>query len=225
VTYLASGEFWDDVWQDTAKLIGDHVEAGRRHLLTEDTLRFAAVGALEKAGMAPEQMKIEWPMPELGHGKLDLLVTFDGGARAAIEFKFPRDARGPISPDTMTLGELLGDFHRVARLPVDQRWVVELLGQRLGKYLDRLVQRHPISWPNTSGGQFLVSGTAVAGLPPTARKALSLWQPHHDIAASCVVAIDVPGQLKLLAFTVDPLPANAKAEPRSDAGAVWRHLP
>jgi len=54
-------------------------------------------------------LAVEVPVTQLGHGKLDLAAEFDDG-RAVFEFKFPRGSRGPISPDTMTLGEMLKDF-------------------------------------------------------------------------------------------------------------------
>lgn len=151
VVRRGDSEFWASVWLATAELISERVTAERAHLLTGDTLRFATIRSLETSGVAAQQMRIEWPMRELGRGKLDLFVELDGGESAAIEFKYPRDARGPISPDTTTLGEMLSDFHRVARLPVHHRWVVQLVGDRLRGYLTRVAERHPITWPSDTG--------------------------------------------------------------------------
>lgn len=56
-----------------------------------------------------------------------------------IELKYPRDSRSGISPDTMTLGELLRDFLRVAAVPADQPWVVQILNPRLQRFLHEIV--------------------------------------------------------------------------------------
>jgi hypothetical protein len=219
VVQQGDGEFWRDIWAAVADAISGHVNAGRAHLLTEDTLRFATIRSLEAAGVPAARMKIEWPMRELGRGKLDLLVHFDNGDRAAVEFKYPRDARGPISPDTMTLGEMLSDFHRVARLPVRHRWVVQLVGHRLRSYLTRVANRHPIMWPAGADAPLTLTGAAIAGLPGTARNSLREWAPEHDVVADCTAAIGLPGQLTLFAFHVALLP-GVEPEVAADAGTA-----
>lgn len=219
-------DFWRDIWTATARSISEHVHAGRGHLLTEETLRFATIRALEGAGVDAGQMWIEWPSPELGRGKLDLLAELDDGRRVAVEFKYPRDARGPISPDTMTLGELLSDFHRVARLPVHHAWVVELVGDRLRGYLTRVADRHPIVWPAAADSTLTLNGAAIAGLPRTARKPLEDWAADVDVSARCTDLIPLPGDLSLFAFEVAALPgvaplaAAAPAEAQAPAPAV-----
>ena len=71
------------------EVMAQHYGAGWRHLLTEDTLRFAAVVLLQEHGVPADQLGIETPVPGLGRGKLDLTV----GADTVIEFKFPRDPK------------------------------------------------------------------------------------------------------------------------------------
>jgi hypothetical protein len=41
-------------------------------------------------------------------------LTVDGSGGTVIELKYPRASRTGISPDTMTLGELIRDFLLVA---------------------------------------------------------------------------------------------------------------
>lgn len=55
----------------------------------------------------------------------------------------------------MTLGEMLSDFQRIARLPVRHRWAVQLVGDRLRGYLVRLADRHPIVWRADTGLRWL----------------------------------------------------------------------
>jgi hypothetical protein len=67
---------------------------------------------LESLGVSPDRLAIEVLTPVLAGGKLDL--TVDGSGGTVIELKYPRASRTGISPDTMTLGELIRDFLLVA---------------------------------------------------------------------------------------------------------------
>lgn len=93
----------EDLWAVVSRRLTEHLEAGRGHLLTEDVMHFATVLELEERGIVAARMRPEYPVPAVG-GKVDLVI--DDPPTAAIEFKFPRDSRSGISPDTMTLGEL-----------------------------------------------------------------------------------------------------------------------
>ncbi len=201
----ATGVPWDAVWSGTARRLRAHVEAGRLHLLTEDAVRLCTALALEDAGVAPMQMTVEVPDPAIAGGKLDLVVTTDATSRAVIELKFPRDARGPISPDTMTLGELLRDFHRVARVAAQDRWVVQVINSRLMRYLERVAERHPLVWVSETGRRFVISGDAVSSLPKTALDALGPWRRDVTVEADCRFAESVSDGLRLVAYEVTPL--------------------
>jgi hypothetical protein len=75
-------------------------------------VRWCTVLALESLGVSPDRLAIEVLTPVLAGGKLDL--TVDGSGGTVIELKYPRASRTGISPDTMTLGELIRDFLLVA---------------------------------------------------------------------------------------------------------------
>ena len=96
------------VWATAAANLRAHVAAGRQRLLTEDTVRMSTILGLEQSGIVPARMAVEVVAEELNGGKLDLVV--DGSNLVVVEIKFPRDSRTGISPDTMTLGEMLRDF-------------------------------------------------------------------------------------------------------------------
>jgi hypothetical protein len=81
--------------------------------LTEDTLRFETVLALAESGVPASRLAVEVRAPQLAGGKLDLVVDPPGGT--IIEFKYPRDSRSGISPDTMNLRRI------AARLPARRR--------------------------------------------------------------------------------------------------------
>jgi hypothetical protein len=103
---------WKQVWVDVAHRLSEHRAAGRGLLLTEDSVRWCTVLALESLGVSPDRPAIEVLTPVLAGGKLDL--TVDGSGGTVIELKYPRASRTGISPDTMTLGELIRDFLLVA---------------------------------------------------------------------------------------------------------------
>src|SRR5689334_20680509 len=77
------------VWTDVASQLAAHRAAGRRHLLTEDTVRMCTVLSLEGIGVAPEDLRIEVFDPVLHGGKVDLVVTSTKG-RTIVELKYPR---------------------------------------------------------------------------------------------------------------------------------------
>lgn len=152
------------LWTSVAEALGQHLDSGRGHLLTEDVMRFATVLELERLGVTPECMRPEFQAPDVG-GKIDLVI--DSPPTVAIEFKFPRDSRTGISPDTMTLGELLKDFYRLAYLPIGERWIVQMVNDRLRRFLDR---RPELTWVWDEGGGLVLPAELLTRLPLTARR-------------------------------------------------------
>lgn len=191
---------WAQVWSDVADRVRLHREAGRGHLLTEDAVRLETILVLSAHGASPEQMVNEYLAPELGGGKIDLVLQPPRGT--LIEFKYPRDSRTGFSPDTMTLGELLRDFVRVASVPAEQRWVVQVLGTRLTRYLQGVRARHDLRWATTPGAEFSVSSSTLAALPATARQALGTWPTGTAITGRCAAAERIDDGLTLYAYAV-----------------------
>jgi hypothetical protein len=191
-------DYWPAVWHDVARQLRVHRLAGRGHLLTEDTVRLAAVIALESVGIAPKDIRVEVFDPALRGGKLDLVVQGPEG-RTVIELKFPRGSQSGISPDTMTLGELLRDFLRVALVPAEDRWVAIVLGPELRRYL---VRRGPELRVDTPGGELLLERVSLESLPKTARDAIGPLAWLLPVRATCVVAAPVDVDLTLFAYRV-----------------------
>lgn len=191
---------WTQVWSDVANRVRLHRDAGRGHLLTEDAVRLETIMVLCELGAAPEQMVNEYLAPELVGGKIDLALDPPRGT--LIEFKYPRDSRTGFSPDTMTLGELLRDFVRVASVPAEQRWVVQVLGTRLTRYLQGVQARHGLHWATTPGTEFYVSPQTLLGLPATARQSLGTWPTGTGITGRCAAAERIDDGLTLYAYAV-----------------------
>lgn len=173
-----------------------HLAADRRHLLTEDVLRWATIDALIEAGVAPDDLQVEVIIPT-SRGKLDLVVGWNKEA-IAVEFKFPRDSRTGISPDTMTLGELLKDVYRLASVPsYGERWAVMFLNDRLRRYLER---RTDCQWTFEVGEELAFSPEGFALLPQTASRGLGEWA-GASAAAVCRVSEAFSGH-RLVAYEV-----------------------
>ncbi|WP_369252419.1 hypothetical protein [Geodermatophilus amargosae] len=204
---------WLGVWAAVAARVAAHRAAGRGHLLTEDSVRLETVLVLERFGVAPERLAVEVLAPELAGGKLDLVVDPPGGA--VVELKYPRDSHTGISPDTMTFGELLRDFLRVAVVPAGDRWVVQLLNERLARYVAGACLRHGLGWANAAGGTVTLPAPALAALPVTAGRAIGAAAVPGTVTATCAVLEPIGDGLSLYAFRVDRLPA---AEPATGPG-------
>jgi hypothetical protein len=200
---------WPALWAAVAGRLRAHRAAGRTHLLTEDTLRLETVLALQEAGVDPGRLTAEYLAPQLSGGKIDLAL--DAPTGVLIEFKYPRGSRTGISPDTMTLGELVRDFVRLAALPAEERWVVQLIGPRLARYLDHVRHRHPVEWVTTVGQDFVLTHTSLAALPATAAKAIGPIVIGTAIRARCTAAEAVDDGLTLYAYVVQSAGSERQA--------------
>jgi hypothetical protein len=192
---------WHDVWRAVAERVRAHRQAGRGHLLTEDVVRMETVLALEAADVLPGRLAVEYRAPELSGGKLDLVLDPPSGC--VVELKYPRDSRTGFSPDTMTLGELVRDFLRVAAVPADDRWVVQVLNSRLQRYLSGLQHRHGLAWPLRQDGTFALEPAVLARLPATAVNAIGLAALQAVVRGRAEVVEQIDGELSLYAYRVD----------------------
>jgi hypothetical protein len=208
-----------EIWLDVAARLRAHREAGRGHLLTEDVVRLETVLSLQHHGVSPDRLVAEYHAPDLAGGKIDLVV--DPPAGCVIEFKYPRGSRTGVSPDTMTLGEMLRDVLRVATVPAEQRWVVQVVETRLARYLADVQRRYPIRWTVTPGEDLVLTPEALQALPPTASQAIgAAGRSGGVVTARCVVAEQVDQRLHLYAYSVGALPFTpALASPKPSAAA------
>jgi hypothetical protein len=166
-------------------------------------MRFATVLELEERGIAAARMRPEYPVPAVG-GKVDLVI--DDPPTAAIEFKFPRDSRSGISPDTMTLGELLKDFYRLAYLEIPDGWVVQMLNDRMRRFLTRRPELH---WVWEKGEEFVFPQDLIDRLPLTAQRVFSTchWLADRAILIDCAGSFSSHGWT-LAAYRVQGFPPS-----------------
>lgn len=200
---------WPVVWKKVAQKLAEHRAAGRSHLLTEDAVRMCTVLALEEVGVRPGDLAIEVLDPALHGGKLDLVIAGDCG-RTVIELKYPRGSKSGISPDTMTFGELLRDFLRVAVVHAADRWVVAVLEPGLRRYLAR---RSAPTWAGRHGEELILERAVLEGLPKTARDAIGTLAWPLPVRATCAFAAPIDVHLALFAYHVASPAADSVAAP------------
>lgn len=206
---------WSRVWETTAAGLKRHADAGRGHLLTEDTLRLCLIESLDQHGVAAGRLAAEVITQVLPGAKLDLAV--DGPNGTVIELKYPRDSRTGISPDTMTLGELVRDFCRVGLLTARERWVGQVINTRLADYLVRVGAKYQLGWVFEPGETMLLNRAALAALPRTALTAIGERPWRLPIQATCVVRASVTETLTLFAYRVEAPGADTLPQPLVEA--------
>lgn len=206
---------WPGVWRAVAARLREQRQHGLGHLLTEGTLRHDLVQVLVGSGVDPRRLAVEWPANVLQGGKVDLVLDPPSGA--AVELKYPRGSRTPISPDTMTLGEMLRDFLRVSMLSFEEAWVAQVVDTRLRGYLERVESRHPLRWSFTEGHDLVIDPLTLAGLPRTATGAVGGMVVPAPVVATCVVAVEVDETLGLYAYRVQPADSAHEEQAARDA--------
>lgn len=194
---------WSAAWTAVSDVLTHHLDGGRAHLLTEDVVRFAMARALEDVGVAPSRITIEYR--GAGIGPIDLVIDAPN-LSAAVEIKFPRDPTGTGANDTMTVGELLNDFYRLARLTAVDRWALQILDARLAGHLSR---RRDIAWVAEQGREFVLPANLRATMPKSAGEAMKAALPDQRVVATCE-AVHRAGPLTVAAYQVEAwVPPNS----------------
>ena len=184
---------WIVVLDHVAQAVRADIELGRRHLLTEDRVRWFLLDALQASSVMPGSVKFEYRVD--GVGAVDLVVVQPPSI--VVELKFPRDPRSRNPPDTMTTGELLRDLARLAVCPIDERIALQVIPDRLRGHLDR---RHDVSWAWSPGDRLALTAKQLQALPKTARDALGQFQ-GVGFAATCIYSAKA-GDLSIVGYRI-----------------------
>ncbi len=191
------------VWRDVAAELRAHGTAGLQRFLTEDVLRFASVRHLAHHGVQPAAMRNEWRQAGIS---VDLAVGEP--VHTAVEFKYPREPNETNAAWTQHLGELLKDFYRLAHLPeqVAERWCVQLVSDRLRRYLDGVERNYGVRLPMKAGDSTVLDAPGQRALPATAWRLISPWVDETDsVRARCVQVADAGAGLRLVVHRVEHL--------------------
>jgi len=214
-------EVWSDgdLWASVAQELRVYRQRGLGRVLTEDTLRFAAVRAAADAGVDPARMRVELPHPSVPGARIDLAV---GDPPAVIvEFKYPREPVQKNAAWTMTLGEVLKDFYRLAAYPGQvTRVFIYAESRRLRRYMLGAAERYGIDIDRPA---VLLLAEAIEALPTTAREIIG-GLCVGPLAADRVALTEVDEDLRLSVYFVagqDTAAATSLGSP--GVGAVASH--
>lgn len=183
-----------------ADQLAQHSNEGLQDLLTEDVVRFATIRALTSAGVSPALVHTEW---RGGGPAIDLAVGRP--VMAAVEFKFPREPVATNAAWTQHLGELLKDFYRLAHLPmhVSERWCVQVISERMRRYLDGVADRCGVRLAMTAGETTVLEPGIHGVLPATAARLVSPWVNSEAVTARCTDVLAAGAGLRLVLHRVD----------------------
>lgn len=181
---------WDLLWGALGEALTVHLGAGRRHLLTEDVVRFATVVALTEQGVDAKRIAVEQPIA--GVGRVDLVVDPPRGS--VVEFKFPREPNETNAAYTMTFGEILRDLYRLAHVDTGGGWAVQFLRPKFLGYLQR---RSEVAWTCTPGETLVLPAGLIHRLPKSARASIPEWATG-EVRAHCHTAHKIEQDLLVI---------------------------
>ena len=205
---------WADVFDELASRLRTSIEDGLEHLLTEDVVRWELVASLRSHGVPLDAIRIEHQEPKI-FAKFDLVIGRP--VNAIVELKYPRDPTSSGAADTMTTGELLRDFYRLAWSDIDDAWAVQILQPRLLQHLRR---RSDIDYVTEVGQALALPMGLRSQLPKTAADALPAWTEVMAVVGECVYSTQLD-HLVLACFRVrqdrsSPTPSRTTFDPSSD---------
>jgi hypothetical protein len=202
------------IWQDVAAELKELRRQGLGRLLTEETVRFATVKALVASRVPPESLRYEWPHPALRGSRIDLVI---GAPPAAlIELKYPREPNEKNEAWTVTFGEVLKDFYRLATYPYDaDRIFVYAESARLHKYMASSGARYGL---DVHSETVVLHPDQARGAPATVIGILGPRLVTRTVTARRVASVEIDATLSLSVYAVDPLgPAATDTHPPAAA--------
>ena len=195
------------MWAVVAGDLRDYRRQGFADLLTEDTVRFTTARALTTAGIDAARLRIEAPHPVLRGSRIDLLVGRYKSA-ALVELKYPREPNPANAAWTMTLGEVLKDFYRLASYPgtVD-RVFVYLEADPLRKYMAGVARRYGVV---LQGDTITLRPDEIGALPATATNIIGRDLIAHHVTAHRITHLAVDDTLRMAVYHVAPLAQQSR---------------
>lgn len=190
------------VWAQVVAELRGHRERGFGALLTNDAVRFCVARALADAGVDASWLRVEVPHPVLKGARVNLAV---GGDRplAVIELQYPREPNPANAAWTMTLGEVLKDFYRLAAYPgVADRVFVYVETDHLRRYMLGVTARHGV---NLDVDTVHLRPAEIAALPTTATGIIGPQLVGHSVTAQRFAVLPIDDTLRLAVYHVNPL--------------------
>ncbi len=173
-----------------------------RIFTTEDSVLYTFFAALLHVGIAPEQVILEKPYPNLPDERLDMLLCGrDGLPQAAMEFKYSREIpSGKSAASTRSAGQLLRDCRRLLAWPdAVARYFVLISTPKLGGYLGRRLA--PI-FSLAPGETLDLDAPFFTGMAPTFHKHMGIWPGNATLRG--ITNAPLPGDHHVWIFTAHP---------------------
>jgi hypothetical protein len=208
---LASGgdvdkQKWNEVLKAVQTDLSRDIALGLRALMTEDRLRWLTIEALVRRGVEPASLSTEVAVD--GVGPVDLVVGVP--PEWQVELKFPRDASGKGENNTLTTGELMRDFARLAVCPATHgRLAVQVIPDGLRAHLQR---RTDVLWTWEVGQGFSFDAGVLDRLPKTAKAGTGIGHLKGAVQARCMFSSRC-GDLSVLGYVVEPLVGEVRFGP------------
>lgn len=188
------------VWAQVVAELRGHRDRGLGRLLTEDAVRFCVARALADAGVDAGWLRVEVPHPGMKGARVDLVVG-DERPVALIELKYPREPNPANAAWTMTLGEVLKDFYRLAAYPGDvDRVFVYVETAHLRRYMAGVATRHGVDLDTDA---VTLRPGEVTALPSTATSIIGA-QMTAQVTAQRLALLPVDDDLRLAVYRVNP---------------------
>lgn len=199
------------VWEAVAQEIAGHQRAGLERLLTEDVVRFSTARALVAHGCDPEQLRLEWPHPQLRGSRIDLVVG--NPPEALVELKYPREPNEQNAAWTMALGEVLKDVYRLSLIPTGDKVFVYVETARLHRYMAGAAARYGLT---LDADEVTLEPDAARSLPLTAAQIIGPELLGRRVTATRLHVLPIGEDLRLSVYLVDG-PGEVRAAGASSA--------
>ncbi len=156
-------------------------------------------------GCDPEQLRLEWPHPQLRGSRIDLVVG--NPPEALVELKYPREPNEQNAAWTMALGEVLKDLYRLSLIPTGDKLFVYVETARLRRYMAGAAARYGL---NLDVDEVTLEPDAALSLPLTAAQIIGPELVARRVTATRLHVLAIGEDVHLSVYLVaGPVPAGA----------------
>ena len=189
------------VFEDFARLLETRFDG--RVPTTEDSVRYTLFAALLRNDVAPEQVILEFPHPEISRAEVDTWMPDFHGEAVAMEFKYDRDLPGGKNlPKTQKAGAVFEDLRRLRLLTeVALCYLVYVTTSEMDVYFKNPRNRHEQLYELLPGNSVAIGDSYFANRPQTFLRGLG---GAFEARVTCVSKQSFSGH-NLRVYRVSPL--------------------
>ncbi len=158
-----------EIFEEFGKLLDERFE--REVVTTEDSVRYTFFAALLRAGVAPDQVVLEYPHPKIDRAKIDTWLPSYKEGSIAFEFKYDRDPPGGKNqPKTQKAGHVFKDLQRqvlVAKEIGIRSYFVYVTSKEMAVYFRNPNNGHTELWGLEKGKSLFIDEQYLSNKPKT----------------------------------------------------------